>query len=95
MWRLHLLAHVLHIDMVYLRRNPHMKASIKSPDELLADLGSRVKARRGAMTQMDLADKARVSRRALADLEAGNVSTWAQLTPGRLACSTAHAGIRN
>ncbi|KRG76964.1 hypothetical protein ABB30_08320 [Stenotrophomonas ginsengisoli] len=52
-----------------------MNPSIKSPDELLADLGSRVKARRGAMTQMDLADKARVSRRALVDLEAGKGSS--------------------
>lgn len=50
---------------------------IKSPDEILADLGERIKQRRlaGGLTQRTLADKAGVSRRALIELEAGTGSS--------------------
>ncbi|WP_329832687.1 helix-turn-helix transcriptional regulator [Stenotrophomonas geniculata] len=50
---------------------------IKSPDEILADLGERIKQRRLAsgLTQKTLADKAGVSRRAVIELEAGTGST--------------------
>lgn len=50
---------------------------IKSPDEILADLGERIKQRRlaGGLTQRTLADKAGVSRRAVIELEAGTGST--------------------
>lgn len=50
---------------------------IKSPDEIIADLGDRIKQRRLAsgLTQKTLADKAGVSRRALVQLEAGTGST--------------------
>lgn len=52
-------------------------APIQSPDEILADLGERIKQRRlaGGLTQKTLADKAGVSRRALIELEAGTGST--------------------
>lgn len=52
-------------------------APIQSPDEILADLGERIKQRRlaGGLTQRTLADKAGVSRRALIELEAGTGST--------------------
>ena len=51
--------------------------AIQSPDEILADLGERIKQRRlaGGLTQRTLADKAGVSRRALIELEAGTGST--------------------
>ena len=50
---------------------------IKSPDEIIADLGDRIKQRRlaGGLTQKTLADKAGVSRRALVQLEGGTGST--------------------
>lgn len=50
---------------------------IKTPDEILVDLGERIKQRRlsSGLTQKTLADKAGVSRRALIELEAGNGST--------------------
>jgi len=50
---------------------------IRSPDEILADLGGRIKQRRLAagLTQKTLADKAGVSRRALIELEAGTGSS--------------------
>lgn len=53
------------------------KSPIQSPDEILADLGERLKQRRLAdgLTQKTLADKAGVSRRALIELEAGTGST--------------------
>jgi transcriptional regulator with XRE-family HTH domain len=50
---------------------------VKNPDELLADLGERLKQRRLAagIKQETLADKAGVSRRAVIELEAGRGST--------------------
>lgn len=50
---------------------------VRSPDEILADLGGRIKQRRLAagLTQKTLADKAGVSRRALIELEAGTGSS--------------------
>jgi len=50
---------------------------IKSPDELLSDLGERIKQSRLSvgLTQKTLADKAGVSRRAVIELEAGTGST--------------------
>ena len=49
---------------------------IKSPEELLQEIGEKVKERRlhEGLTQATLADKAGVSRRSLIELEAGRGS---------------------
>ncbi len=50
--------------------------SLRSPEEIAADLGERLRAQRlsQAFTQATVADKAGVSLRALRDLEAGRGS---------------------
>jgi transcriptional regulator with XRE-family HTH domain len=54
-----------------------MDTTGKSPDEIVADLGERLRALRlGAdLTQAAVADKAGVSERSLRDLESGQGST--------------------
>lgn len=51
--------------------------ALQSPDELVRDLGDRLRALRlsTGLTQASLADKAGISPRALRDLEAGRGST--------------------
>lgn len=50
---------------------------VKSPEEIVEELGQRIKNRRLAanISQAALADKANVSRRALVQLEGGHGST--------------------